>query len=334
MTTDGVAGAGPAWPGGRRFAFTVFDDTDGTTLETGPPVYDLLTDLGLFVTKSVWPLAVDPGRSGAVGGASLEEPDHLAWIRDLAAAGHEIGYHHASDHSSDRERTRRALDRFRELLGHDPRIGADHAGNRESLAAGADRLSGWRGAAYRTAQRRLQPTRPAFSGATPGSPWFWGDLCRERITYWRGLTFPRTDLTGIVPAMPFHDPTRPYVDLWFLSGHAPRVDALLDRLAPAQLDRLEANGGVCILYTHLGIGTAVDGRVDRRVERALRDLAGRDGWFAPASQVLDHLRARHGGGAVLAGRDRARMERRWLVDRLRSRERLGPRVPTHEVWPT
>jgi hypothetical protein len=329
-----VSGVGPRirWPEGRRFAFTVFDDTDGMTLGSGRPVYDLLTGLGIRITKSVWPLEVDPGRHGAVGGSTLQDPGYLAWVRDLAAAGHEIGYHHAGDHSSERERTRRALDRFRDLLGHDPRVGADHAGNRESLAAGADRLSGWRGRLYHRAQRRLQPDRPSFSGADPSSPYFWGDLCRDRITYWRGLTYPRTDLTGIVPRLPFHDPTRPYVNLWFLSGHAPRVDTLVDRLAPSELDRLEERGGLCILYTHLGIGTAPAGVVDPRVQRVLRDLASRDGWFAPVSEVLDHLRAQ-GPSVVLGDRDRARMERRWLVDRVRSRERLGPRVVTHELEP-
>lgn len=320
------------WPGGRRFAFSVFDDTDGMTLTTGRPVYDLLNEVGITITKSVWTFDPDPGRRGAVGGSTLEDPAYLSWVRDLAAAGHEIGFHHAGDHSSDRDRTRRALDRFREVFGHDPRIGADHAGNRESLMAGADRLTRWRGRLYRAAQDRVQPSRPTFSGVDRSSPYFWGDLCRDRITYWRGLTFPRTDLTGVARRMPFHDPSRPYVNLWFLSGHAPRVDTLLDRLAPARLDRLEASGGLCILYTHLGLGTSNGGVVDGRLRRALTDLAGRDGWFAPVSEVLDHLRGT-GPSAVLTDRDRARMERRWLLDRVRSGERLGPRVPTHEVEP-
>jgi len=43
-----------AWPDGKRFAFTIFDDTDGTTLLNGPPIYDALTRHGLRITKSVW----------------------------------------------------------------------------------------------------------------------------------------------------------------------------------------------------------------------------------------------------------------------------------------
>ena len=46
-----------AWPEGKAFAFTVFDDTDACTVENTKPVYDFLRDCGLRTTKSVWPLA-------------------------------------------------------------------------------------------------------------------------------------------------------------------------------------------------------------------------------------------------------------------------------------
>jgi hypothetical protein len=320
-----------AWPGGHRFAFTIFDDTDGTTVASGRPVYDLLGGHGLRITKSVWPLG--PERPPSVGGQSCDDPDYLAWVRDLEAAGHEIGYHHASDHSSDRARTRRALDRFRELFGADPRAGADHAGNVESLAGGSDRLTGVRRAAYRAAERWKAPDRPRFSGADPASPWFWGDLCRERITYWRSLTFAVTDLFDVCRHVPFHDPSRPFVDQWFLSADAPRADLLLARLRPAALDRLERQGGLCILYTHLGLDLVEDGRVRPELVAAVADLAGRDAWFAPVSEVLDHVRSVR-GDHVLTGGERRRLEWRWLADRARAGERLGPRVATHgrEAW--
>lgn len=315
-----------AWPGGHRFAVTVFDDTDGTTLATGRPVYDLLTSHGMRITKSVWPLA--PDRPVSVGGDSCDDPDYLAWVLDLRDAGHEVGYHHASDHSSERDRTRRALDRFRELFGADPRVGADHAGNIESLAGGSDRLTGARRAAYRTVERVRAPERPRFLGADPTSPWFWADLCRDRVTYWRGLTYATTDLFDVCPHLPYHDPVRPFVDQWFVSADAPRLDRLLSLLAPEHLNRLERRGGLCILYTHLGLDTSVDGRVDPRLAAAVEDLTRRDGWFAPVSEVLDHLRAVR-GDHVLTDRERRRLERRWIADRLRVRDRLGPRVATH-----
>ena len=49
-------GTAPRWPDGKAFAFSVFDDTDLSTLENAPAVYRLLRDLGFRTTKSVWPL--------------------------------------------------------------------------------------------------------------------------------------------------------------------------------------------------------------------------------------------------------------------------------------
>ena len=45
------------FPEGRKFAFTILDDTDDATVENVRPVYDLLTELGFRTTKTVWPLA-------------------------------------------------------------------------------------------------------------------------------------------------------------------------------------------------------------------------------------------------------------------------------------
>lgn len=315
------------WPHGHRFAFSIFDDTDGMTVQNGRPVYDLMTRLGLRVTKSVWPLG--PQVPQTVGGDSCEDPDYLSWVRELQAEGHEIGYHHTSDHSSSRGRTLDALDRFEDLFGHAPRIGADHAGNRETLSAGPDRLSGWRSVGYRVTQRVVQPGRPPFEGSVPGSRWFWADLCRDRIKYWRGLTFPRTDLDTLPVSMPFHDPRHPYVNMWFLSCDAPRLGDLLERLASRQLDRLERNGGVCVLYTHLGLGAATGDHVHPRLAQALEDLAGRDGWFPPVSELLDHmLTSADVADRVITDRARSRLETQWVIDRLSHRVPLGPSVQT------
>jgi len=41
-----------AWPNGKRFAFTIVDDTDWAAVERVKPVYDLLARLGLKTTKT------------------------------------------------------------------------------------------------------------------------------------------------------------------------------------------------------------------------------------------------------------------------------------------
>ena len=42
------------WPDNKKFAFTIFDDTDGSNLNDNRLVYDYLNELGFKTTKSVW----------------------------------------------------------------------------------------------------------------------------------------------------------------------------------------------------------------------------------------------------------------------------------------
>ena len=61
------------WPCGKSFAFTVFDDTDLTTMQNGPALYQFLCDLGMRTTKSVWPIrGEETPRFGGTTCADLE----------------------------------------------------------------------------------------------------------------------------------------------------------------------------------------------------------------------------------------------------------------------
>lgn len=302
------------WPGGKRFAFSIFDDTDLMTMERGRPVYDAFDRAGMRITKSVWPVAAAGPQ--LVGGSTCADPDYLDWVVSLQAAGHEIGFHNASDHSSTRSETIEALDRFEQMFGHAPRVGADHAGNREALYWGTKRVSGLWAPAYAAAQKVMRPDRPPFSGEEPTSEFFWGDVCRDRIDYWRNFCFDEVDLTRVSPVMPYHDPRRPYVNYWYSSTDASNPDRFFRCLGADRLDALERNGGVCIMYTHLGHGMAPDGQLDPRFEPALEELTGRSVWIAPVSQVLDHLRE-VGRSGVITGGQRARLEAAWILDRAR-----------------
>lgn len=307
------------WPDGARFAFTIFDDTDFATLADTPAVYDVLTDLGMRVTKTVWPVATR--RPPHTTGATCADPDYLAWVLRLQEAGHEIAFHNATDHSSTRTETIAALDRFRELFGHDPRTGADHSGNREAICWGPDRLTGARARLYGGALRAARPGHGAGLGADPTSEYFWADVLRDRIDYWRNFSYPRVDTLAACPRMPYHDPRRPYVNRWFAASHAPHLVPFVELLRPEALDRLEEDGGACIVYTHLGVEFAEGGRPDPRFVRLVESLASRPGWFAPTATILDHLRQRPGADEALTDRERSRLEDRWLVDHLRTRGR-------------
>ncbi len=307
------------WPGGKAFAFTIFDDTDLTTLENGPPVYRFLTELGFRITKSVWPLA--PEGPGEVGGSTCADPDYLAWVCSLQAEGHEIGYHNATDGSSPRARTIEALDRFRELFGHDPACGANHSSNAESIYWGGARLSGPNRWLYDGLT--LGRFRRSFHGEDESSDWFWGDVCRDRVRYWRNFTFADINTLDPCPHLPYRDPDRPFVDHWFASTEASNSDKVAERFTPAALDQLEAGGGACILYTHLGSGFWWEDALHPGFVDVMRDLAGRDGWFAPVGAVLDHLRTQR-PATELSRRQRSALERRWLRQRVRRRDQVEP----------
>lgn len=311
-----------SWPDGKRFAFTVFDDTDKVSMANGPPVYDLFTEVGLRVTKTVWPVA--PAGPPTTGGATCADPDYLAWVLDLQAHGHEIGFHNASDHSSTRHETIAALDRFRELFGHDPRIGADHSENVEAIYWDAKRLTGIQAQVYGRAMRMARPHLGRSQGEVPTSPYFWADALRDRIDYWRNFTFDTANVLDPAPEIPYHDARRPYVNRWFAACHTPNLSGFLALLDDDRLDRLEREGGACIAYTHVGFDFAPEGRLDPRLRPALERLAARDPWFAPASMMLDHLRSVRGHDQPLTDRARFRMERRWISDQVRARG-------THEI---
>ena len=67
------------FPEGKRFAFTILDDTDGATLESVKPVYEFLADQGLRITKTVWVLPGTEQKLEANRGESLADRDYRAF---------------------------------------------------------------------------------------------------------------------------------------------------------------------------------------------------------------------------------------------------------------
>ncbi|UCF68992.1 MAG: hypothetical protein JSV80_06830 [Acidobacteriota bacterium] len=302
------------WPEGKDFAFSIFDDTDLATLENVGPVYALLSELGFLTTKSVWPLRGE-GRP-RIGGATCEDEDYLAWVRELQARGFEIGLHNVAYHTSSREQTIFGLDRFRELFGHDPYTLANHAGCRESIYWGSARLSGMQRLVYDVLLRGRR--KGQFEGHVESSPLFWGDICRERVKYVRNFVFGQIDTLAACPPMPYHDPTRPHVRYWFASSEGPEVRSFNAMLSEANQDRLAAAGGACIMYTHFAAGFCGPEGLDRSFRELMTRLSRLNGWFVPVHRLLDHLLETR-GPLQLGRRQRARLERRWLAHKLRTR---------------
>jgi hypothetical protein len=301
------------WPEGKTFAFSIFDDTDLSTLENAPRVYDLLTDLGFRTTKSVWP--IHGNGTPKVGGATCGDPAYRAWVRLLQRRGFEIALHNVTFHTSQRAETIRGIERFHEYFGHYPSVHTNHTGCRESIYWASHRVSGVEKILY-DALNRFRPAEQS-EGHLEASPLFWGDICQDKIKYVRNFVHGSVNTLAYCPEMPYHDPKRPYVNYWFASTEGSDVDTFVAALSEPELDRLESDGGACIMYTHFGAGFAPGGQVDARFARLMRRLSEKNGWFVPVTALLDFLLEKNGHHEI-TNHQRARLERRWLAHKIRT----------------
>jgi hypothetical protein len=301
-----------AWPEGRRFAFTIFDDPDGQTLSTTRLVYSFLADLGFRTTVGVWPLGAR--RTPNSGGETCANVEYRQFVRDqLQAAGFEVGFHGATPHSSTRAEMAEGLDVFEQYFGTPPSAMANHY-NQEVLYWGTARLTG----PYRRIYNFMTFGRNEgkFSGHVEGDPHFWGDLCFQRIRYCRNFVYSDINTLKACPWMPYSDPLRPYVRQWFSSTEGDRAPSFLRALSERNQDRLEQEGGACIMYTHFGHGYVENGRLHPRFRRLMERLAKKKGWFVTVSKLLSFLASRQRAPAVLRDAERSYLERRWLLEKL------------------
>jgi len=309
-----------ALPPGKRFAFSVLDDTDDSTLENVEPIYTLLRDYGFRTTKTAWPLDCPEGSRNFFAADTLQNKDYLRFVRELVEGGFELAFHGATMESSWRERTLEALEFLRNEFGHYPRIFCNHGQNRENLYWGHKRF---RTPLLRALSRVLMREQGiSYEGDQEGSRFFWGDICRDVIHYVRNFTFERLNMLEVDPGMPYHVASTPYVRYWFSTTDAPDVNAFNRVVSRQRIDQLAADGGVCVVSTHFGKGFVRDGRVNPETKSLLRHLADKGGWLVPVSEVLDRLLAT-GRGRTLTQGELLRIELRFVAERIRHRRTPG-----------
>jgi hypothetical protein len=305
------------FPNGKRFAFTILDDTDDSTVSNVAPIYAFLQAIGMRTTKTVWPMGCPEGSRLFFAGETLEDEGHLRFARKLAEAGFEIASHGATMESSDRDRTLRGLDFLRMEFGSYPRLFCNHGFNRENLYWGAKRFQS---PVLRPLVRLATGIRSvSYHGDDEDSMYFWGDRCQEHVTYVRNFTFRRLNMLDVNPQMPYRLKTTKYVNYWFSTADAPDVGAFNRLVTRERIDKLEEQGGVCIVSTHLGKGFVTDGNLHPDTQDILRYVASKPGWFAPVSEVLDHLRRVQGRTEELGWQDCLKLELRYIADKLFSR---------------
>jgi hypothetical protein len=112
--------------------------------------------------------------------------------------------------------------------------------------------------------------------------------------------------------MPYHDPMRPWVNSWFASTEGDMRPAFVAAINEANQDRLEAEGGACIMYTHFGHGFVEDDKIQTRFGGLMRRLSRKNGWFVPVSTLMQHLESQRTVSSVVTAAERASLESRWL----------------------
>jgi len=306
------------FPNGRRFAFTILDDTDDATFENIVPVYDRLRELGFRTTKTVWPLDCPEGSQEYFAAETLQRSEYLRYVQQLVADGFELASHGATMESSNRERTLRGLEFLDQHFDTTLQLYANHGENRENLYWGPKRF---RTPLFQWLARTIERNRRDgyYCGDVEESEFFWGDVCRKRFRYVRNFTFASLNALSFNPEMPYAISNTPYVQYWFSTSDAPTPEIFRRRVTRSAIDRLEGEGGICILSTHFGKrGYVSNGRLDPTVDDMLRYIADKPGWLVPASEILDHLAAQQPDRNV-STLALARIEFRFLIDQLLER---------------
>ena len=276
------------FPNGKKFAFTVVDDTDVATVANVRPIYELLHQLGMGATKTVWPMACPEGSPDFSSSETLEDNEYRAFAIELQQKGFELTWHGATMETSARARTIAALQRFKDTFGTYPRIHLNHALNRENVYWGVNRID----SPILRALLGKFARWPAdyFAGDVEGSPFWWGDLCLRHVEYARNLTTNEINTARFNPSMPYRDPSRPLVRWWFSASDAEGVEEFNELIHPRNQERLEREGGFCIVATHFGKDFVNDGVVNPVTKARLTELSRRPGWFPTTGRLLDWLR--------------------------------------------
>ena len=179
---------------------------------------------------------------------------------------------------------------------------------------GSSRLSGCRRSIYNLLTRYRNHNK--YVGHVEGNPNFWGDVCRQRIKYFRNFTFLDINTLKACPCMPYRNAKKRYVNYWFASSDGSDLPVYNRCLDESNQDRLEAEGGACLMYTHFAKGFCREGKLDARFRELMTRLSRKNGWFVPVSTLLDYLLDRN-GDCEITDSQRRRLEWKWLREKIR-----------------
>ena len=277
------------YPNGKDFAFTITEDPDYSKLEDRLIVYRLLSDLEFKTTVAVWVLDNEHGSGENAGlsntrGLTTSNAEYLKHLKELQEKGFEICLHTAGPGNDLRGETVKGYELFKQLFGHYPRMNINHATNLENIYWGKDRFSnGLLKLLYGLKSQR-------FEGHVESSAYFWGDICREKTKYVRAWATDKINTLSINRTMPYHLEDKPYVNWWFGCSDGYNCNKFNNLISDSNIKKLISERGTCIAYTHFSKGFLnKEKNIDAYFRKQIEKISHMDGWFVPASTILDRF---------------------------------------------
>lgn len=271
-------------PGNKRFIFTIIDDTDDSFVPQIQEVYDILYNNGLRTTKTLWVYPVrDPERSK---GHCLKDEAYKNFVLDLKDKGFELGLHNVGSGDYSRQEILEGLNEYEKILGELPKIHVNHSYNPDNIYCGPKRFS----FPFNLIVKYLYSDYSNFYGEIKGARNYWADVHKKIIKYSRNYEIDDINTVKHNPYMPYRDKKYDeFCNLWYSSTFAPNQWMFNHLVTEQSIDKLEKEGGICILYTHLGYYHK-NGKVDEGFKKMIQYIGKKDsGLFIPVSEVLDLL---------------------------------------------
>jgi hypothetical protein len=294
----------PPYP--YKAGFCITDDTDAATFEQVKTVYDFLLARNFRTTKTVWAFkpvdrcGIPPVPDSALRGITLEDQRYLEYCKALHEHGFEICLHGASAGNNTRQHTLKAFDFLERHIGPSDTF-ICHSKNADNLYW-EDRVT-----SLPVLRRLLKHySKHSCSGEVESSPFFWGDICREKISQIRLFRTRSIDTLKSNPSMPCFDPRKPCVNGWF----AATKRRIIDCAAQAAREALKRNYGLTVLYQYLfRYADPNTLELDPRFTKAISDIAGDSEILVDTvSRIMQRLRLIQG---LFLAHDRGRF---WLVN--------------------
>ena len=207
------------WPYPYRWAFGITDDTDGATLEKVEAFYEFCLARDIWPTKTVW--THRPMRSSGNlqrppnAGITLEDDAYRAYCQQLAQRGVEMALHGVTSGNNERADVIRGFERFEQVFGHVPSMYICHLRNREHPYWGENQFSSPLLKAF--VRRFTEAGRHTYSGEDPASPYYWTDICWQKVKYVRLFRTVDFNVLKHNPHMPFHQEDKPDVRMIVMS---------------------------------------------------------------------------------------------------------------------